>query len=151
MIFSNLKSLQKVQRIFQMQTYNIELLEEKMFHRLISVWFPNHEIKLLVLVRNLLLFLMKLFRVNLSWYNYYSLFYFINNKFTIQWKQHEIRGEYSYFKSWIEITRYANDLAEKIAARFPSTPFLDALKILDPQEWKRNRENSIYSGILWLH
>ena len=34
-------------------------------------------------------------------------------------------------------------------ARFPSTPFLDALKILDPREWKKNCEIYTNSGIIY--
>ena len=47
-----------------------------------------------------------------------------------------------------KIAQYANNLVDKLKARFPSTPFLDALKILDPQEWKRNCELYTNSGIM---
>ena len=59
---------------------------------------------------------------------------------------HEICGKQTYLKPWTEITQYANELSDKLKARFPSTPFLDALKILDPEEWKRNHESYTNSG-----
>ena len=39
--------------------------------------------------------------------------------------------------------------SEKLKARFPSTPFLDALKILDPREWKKNCEIYTNSSIIY--
>ena len=34
---------------------------------------------------------------------------------------------------------------------FPNTPFLDALKILDPQEWKQYRESYTNSGTIMIN
>ena len=35
---------------------------------------------------------------------------------------------------------YANNLAKQLEIRFPFTIFLDALKVLDPAEWRQNCE-----------
>jgi hypothetical protein len=51
-------------------------------------------------------------------------------------------------KPWIEITQYANNLVDQLKKRFPSTPFLNALKILDPREWKNHCETYIHGGII---
>ena len=53
-------------------------------------------------------------------------------------------------KPWIEITQYANNLVDRLKKRFPSTPFLNALKILDPREWKNHCETYIHGGIIIL-
>jgi hypothetical protein len=63
------------------------------------------------------------------------------------WKGHEIWGKETYFKPWTEITQYANNIAKQLEKRFPSTDFLDALRIMNPQEWKDHRENYINGGI----
>ena len=41
-------------------------------------------------------------------------------------------------------------MSDKLKARFPSTPFLDALKILDPRELKNHCEIYIHRGIIIL-
>jgi len=38
-------------------------------------------------------------------------------------------------------------MAINLKARFPTTSFLNALKILDPQEWIKNRESYTNTGI----
>ena len=43
--------------------------------------------------------------------------------------------------------RYANNIAKQLEERFPSTDFLDALQIMNPQEWKDHRENYTNRGI----
>ena len=53
-------------------------------------------------------------------------------------------------KPWMEITQYANNLVDQLKKRFPSTPFLNALKILDPREWKNHCETYIHEGIIIL-
>ena len=53
-------------------------------------------------------------------------------------------------KPWMEITQYANNLVDQLKKRFPSTPFLNALKILDSREWKNNCETYIHGGIIIL-
>ena len=53
-------------------------------------------------------------------------------------------------KPWMEITQYANNLVDQLKKRFPSTPFLNALKILDPREWKNHCETYIHGGIIIL-
>ena len=47
----------------------------------------------------------------------------------------------------MEITQYANNIAKQLEKRFPSTDFLDALRIMNPQEWQDHRENYTNRGI----
>ena len=75
---------------------------------------------------------------------------FINEQFIVQWKDHEIRGKETYLRPWKEITQYANQVADRLKARFSTTPFLDALKILDPQEWKKSCESYTTSGNIMM-
>jgi len=47
----------------------------------------------------------------------------------------------------MEIMQYANNIAKQLEKRFPSTDFLDALQIMNPQEWKDHHENYTNRGI----
>jgi hypothetical protein len=58
----------------------------------------------------------------------------------IRRKIHDIQGEQTFSKPWAGITAYANNLAKQLEIRFRSTTFLDALKVLDPAEWRQNCE-----------
>jgi hypothetical protein len=68
-------------------------------------------------------------------------------QFIVIWKGHEIWGKETYFKPWMEITQYADNIAKQLEKRFPSTDFLDALRIMNPQEWKDHRKNYTNGGI----
>jgi hypothetical protein len=60
--------------------------------------------------------------------------------FTLQWRDHEIKGEESYLGPWDRITKFAVDISKKLLARFPQTEFLESLDILNPKIWKTARD-----------
>jgi hypothetical protein len=65
----------------------------------------------------------------------------------LRWNNHEIKGEGSYLRPWTEISTYASNVADRLKARFPTTPLLEALSILNPQEWEKHRDPQFNSGI----
>src|SRR5438552_3306455 len=51
------------------------------------------------------------------------------------WRGHSIKGKASYLAPWRHVVRFANQIAETIAKRFPSEDFLKALDVMDPRLW----------------
>jgi hypothetical protein len=45
---------------------------------------------------------------------------------------------------WRRITKFANQVAGTIAARFPPEEFLNALDIVVPDEWAKAHDTSFY-------
>ena len=69
----------------------------------------------------------------------------------LNWRGHAIVGKDTYLNPWKRITKFACDVAEKLRKRFPPSPFLAGLAILNPQAWKAARDKHYNkSGICLL-
>lgn len=61
-----------------------------------------------------------------------------------------MHGKDSYHDPWTQITIFANDLMAALKLRFPASEFLNALDIIDPSTWSKDRDlNSEFSIILY--
>jgi hypothetical protein len=65
-----------------------------------------------------------------------------NNKFTLTWGAHQLRGKGSYLQPWKRITKFANEIAGTIAKRFPPEEFLKSLDVFVPEEWRKAHDPS---------
>jgi hypothetical protein len=67
------------------------------------------------------------------------------------WHGHQIRGKDTYLTPWKSITAFSCNVATKLAGRFPSTPFLEALDILNPKAWFEARDKRYEAGNMEFH
>ena len=67
------------------------------------------------------------------------------------WRGHQIRGKDTYLAPWKSITAFSCNVATKLAGRFPSTPFLEALDILSPKAWFEARDKRYEAGNMEFH
>jgi CHASE3 domain sensor protein len=65
----------------------------------------------------------------------------------VQWRGHTIRGSTSYLEPWRRVTAFAHDIVKQLQKRFPNEDFLDALDIIDPQQWKAARDHDFSESI----
>jgi hypothetical protein len=70
-------------------------------------------------------------------------------KFTLRWREYDIKGQGSYYGPWKRIVAFANDVDGTLKARFPAEEFLEAMDIIDPMKWKEAHDWNSGSSIIF--
>ena len=66
------------------------------------------------------------------------------------WRGHVIKGKGSYLGPWKRVVTFANQIAEKLAQRFPTEDFFQALDVMDPRQWADAHDQSFATSMFLL-